>query len=390
MKAKQANKVLFIHDGPIRLDKYGNKIITNNILLLQKRYAYLGSEVSFMLRVRKSNIENLHSIETDRNINLIEIPAFNRPKLLLNYFKAKKIIENAILNFDVLVIRLPSTIGSIALKFAKKNNIRYIVEVVACPWDALWNYNLLGKIYAPFAYFKLRNLVKTSPYLIYVSKSFLQNRYPSNGLQTSISNVILENFDNNILAVKKIRYDSLKRDNNIIITTLAAVDVAYKGQKYVLRAIAKLKKKGYNLTYKIAGVGNNAKLKQEVNVLNINENVEFLGFIDRDKIFNLLDETDIYIQPSKTEGLPRAVIEAMSRGCLCLGTNTGGIPELLTKPFLFKKANVKSISEKIVELLNRNDLTIESKLNYEKSKLYAKEVLENRRTMFYDNFLDNI
>ena len=74
------------------------------------------------------------------------------------------------------------------------------------------------------------------------------------------------------------------------------------------------------------------------------------------------DSIDIYVQPSKQEGLPRAVIEAMSRGCPVLGTDIAGIPELIQERCLFKKGSVKSFINAVERLLicNQADIAIEN------------------------------
>ena len=49
-------------------------------------------------------------------------------------------------------------------------------------------------------------------------------------------------------------------------------------------------------------------------------------------IFEFLDSLDLYLQFSRGgEGLPRALVEGMSRGCPAIGSTVGGIPELLTE-----------------------------------------------------------
>lgn len=63
-----------------------------------------------------------------------------------------------------------------------------------------------------------------------------------------------------------------------------------------------------------------------------------------------LDTVDIYIQPSKQEGLPRSVVEAMSRGCLCVGSRIAGIPELLSTKYLFNAGNVMQIAKILADI----------------------------------------
>ena len=45
------------------------------------------------------------------------------------------------------------------------------------------------------------------------------------------------------------------------------------------------------------------------------------------------DNIDVFIMPSLQEGLPRSMVEAMSRGCNVIGSRVGGIPELLDDNF---------------------------------------------------------
>ena len=38
---------------------------------------------------------------------------------------------------------------------------------------------------------------------------------------------------------------------------------------------------------------------------------------------------DVYLQPSLWEGMPNALMEAMASGCGCIGSDAGGIPEVI-------------------------------------------------------------
>ena len=98
------------------------------------------------------------------------------------------------------------------------------------------------------------------------------------------------------------------------------------------------------------------------------------------------DSLDIYIQPSKLEGLPRAVIEAMSRGCPVLGSDVGGIPELLDNECLFKKGSSKAIFESLLRMIN-SDISKYAKKNYEKANDYLLDKIETKRNNFYEKFL---
>ncbi len=82
-----------------------------------------------------------------------------------------------------------------------------------------------------------------------------------------------------------------------------------------------------------------------------------------------------YIQPSKQEGLPRALIEAMNKACPALGARTAGIPELLSEECIFKPGSVSQIVE-IIKLIDQQWLIREAGMNFEASKDYLKPILQ--------------
>ena len=103
-----------------------------------------------------------------------------------------------------------------------------------------------------------------------------------------------------------------------------------------------------------------------------------------------MDEADIYIQPSLQEGLPRSMIEAMSRGCVCLGARTAGIPELINDEFVFRRKSVKDIAKYIKKVCEDTDIEYECMRNYQKAKEYEDTVLQKRRNAFYSEIMTDI
>ena len=100
---------------------------------------------------------------------------------------------------------------------------------------------------------------------------------------------------------------------------------------------------------------------------------------------------DIYIQPSYTEGLPRALIEAMSVGLPCIGSSVGGIPELLKENFLVPPKDEVELAKKISFLLaDINERFSQGKFNYERSKLYDSKYLDEVRFKFWNQIKDII
>ena len=170
--------------------------------------------------------------------------------------------------------------------------------------------------------------------------------------------------------------------------TAAGVNVRAKGHKYVIEAMRKLKDQGIDVTYYLAGEGSADYLKKVAEINGVSDKVIFLGELSKEEVFKYIDNVDIYIQPSLQEGLPRSVIEAMSRGCLCLGSKTAGIPELLDEECLFDRKSSNAIVEKINFLLNQ-DLEEYALRNFDTSKKYVESILNERRKKLFDEILKN-
>ena len=379
-------KLLFVHDGPIYYDE--GKYYEYAFHGLYERYSYLADQITFLMRTAPLIKGERYDVVPDQ-INVISIPNFNGPSLYFKNIKdAKKIIENEVKKADIVILR-DSTAASVARRYVEQYNVPYIWECVGCSWDSMWNYSMLGKALAPWFYLRQKRNIKKSSYVYYVTDRFLQKRYPSSAKQVGCSNVVIDDVDDNILQKRLQKIDKITAKTEISAGTAAAIDVRYKGQEYVIEALSLLKKKGICIKYYLAGgnKSNSHYLQECARKMNVEENVIFCGALSKAEIMEFYDEVDIYIQPSKQEGLPRAVIEAMSRGCPVIGSNIAGIPELIDPDCLFTKGDSGAIALLIEKLVNRDMSTI-AKRNFYKAKEYTKEKLEKKRQGFYDEFLN--
>ncbi len=385
-------KILFCHDGPLKKDELNNYygIAHNNEMF--SRYYNIADELTVLIRIKEtSKFEGEQKLSkiTISPFEVIECPNIASLKGMLLYKQnSKNIIYNEVKKADYIVARLPSFIGNLAINAAIKMKKPYLIEVVGCPWDSLWNHSLKGKIIAPYMYFKTKKLVKDAKYVVYVTNEFLQKRYPTKGKYVNCSNVALKEFDDNVLVNRLNKIKNMQKNSKIVLGTAAAVDVRYKGQQYVIKALGKLKKQGItNYEYQLVGGGDQTYLKSIAEKYNITEQVKFLGVMPHDKVFEWLDTIDIYVQPSRQEGLPRSLIEAMSRALPAFGANTGGIPELLEQDYIFSNTR-KNIDEicNILQSFNKDTMREQALRNFEEAKKYDKRIIEERRKKFFENF----
>ena len=126
------------------------------------------------------------------------------------------------------------------------------------------------------------------------------------------------------------------------------------------------------------GGGNKERLENLAKRLNVSELVHFEGIVPHSQIFEKLDEMHMYIQPSLQEGLPRSVVEAMSRGLLCICANTAAMPEMVEPKYIVKRKSVDDIVE-VLKKITVDELKSQAKRNFEEAKKYEDEVLKKKR-----------
>ncbi|MFL7771986.1 glycosyltransferase [Proteus terrae] len=64
------------------------------------------------------------------------------------------------------------------------------------------------------------------------------------------------------------------------------------------------------------------------------DKTQLLGHIDKNSVRNLLSEADVLLLPSRNEGLPLIILEAIAAGVTVLATDVGGIPEVLEDKYM--------------------------------------------------------
>lgn len=378
-------KVLFVHDGPLVINNnkvYG--IHYNNELV--KRYLFFGEKVSFLMRnqtLHKNELSKYSEIDHPA-FHFIPIPNFKSLRSLHHKTKAKAIIENAVKTHDIIVVRLPSAAGVIAFKEAKRKNKPVLVEFVACVYDALWNYDWRGRLLAQYKFRQYKKLMQEATHTVYVTNSFLQTRYPTKGKAIGCSDVELQTIDDKILSL---RLQKIKESKTPFkLATIAAIDVTYKAQADVIKAIGILKQRKIYFKYDIIGQGNPVVLQNLIDRLDLNDLVKIKGSIQHSQIFEILKDIDVYVQPSKVEGLPRAVVEAMSVACPVIGTDVGGIPELIQNDCLYSKGDIHELINLLISV-DQLFLLRYAKSNFIEAKKYEKENLKKKRMNFYKIFL---
>ena len=129
-----------------------------------------------------------------------------------------------------------------------------------------------------------------------------------------------------------------------------------KGQAYLLEALALLRDKGMPFHCQIIGGGEERKnLEKLIADLKLGEAVEMLGSKTQEEVAALLPQADCYVQPSVSEGIPVALMEAASCALPIVATKITGIPELVISGetgLLIPPADVPALANALYTLWN--------------------------------------
>lgn len=373
-------KTLFVY-GALQVEKANNIYHHNFLGSILERYKQFGElTVCSVCKECENSMEAVVNLDIESFYPLVKENTIKTR--FLDRRHNKQVLKSLVKSHDFIIIHVPSSSSELAAKLALKYRKPYLAIVVGCPWDALWNYNLKGKLLAPLAYCNMKRYVKRAPYALYVTNFFLQNRYPNYNYSLGCSDVCIKKNDFSVCTIRKDRMRELTKNDEIKLVTVAAVNAPFKGQRYVIKAISQLNNWGWKFHYYLIGGGDNSFLKSIIQKYNMEEYVHFLGQKSHEDVIKELEMMDIYIQPSKQEGLPRALVEAMSLGMPAIGSNIAGIPELLGSDYLFKIGNIKEIitllqspKEKWIQAIDEN---------YIKAQNYLPDILDEKRDKFFD------
>ena len=390
-------KALFVHDHIFY--KKGKDYYSPGGLPKEAWSRYLENVEDLIVVSRGSHDENKNGLILSSREN-IKFDLFFEVRGGLDYYKYKKNIVSKLTTYikevDFVIIRVPSTIGYFAYEICKKIKKPIVTEVVGCAWDSSWNYGSLPiKLQAPLGFFRMKKMVRDSFAVAYVTKDFLQKRYQTNAkITTYASNVQIPKVEDDVLD-QHLQLLQREDENPVLnIGIIGNLSIRYKGFDVALKALKKIKESDLKIKFKfhLVGGGDQTYVKSLIAENKLENECEVIGRLQAGKeIFKFLDQLDLYIHPSKQEGLPRSVIESMSRGCPVLASSVAGIPELIDSQYLHKPGDVEKLKQDLEKVLVNKTLRVEmAKSNFEVSKEYELTLLEKRRITFFKEIVSEI
>jgi L-malate glycosyltransferase len=340
------------------------------------------------------------------SVSVCELPDYVGPaQYLLNLPELRLRVERAVMECDAFILRVPGLIARLACQETRRIKKDYAVEVLGDPWDAFSPGTMPGIFRPGYRWFATRNMKKIcrgAAAALYWNASVLPRRYPPgnesySGVSPSL--VISDAYaSGELVAERSRRTDELRSSTGsagaktLHIGFVGSFAQLYKGPDTLLRAVSLCSRAGLDFKVFFVGEGRyRPTMELLANQLSVCDKVEFLGQLRFGKgIFDFLDSIDLFLMPSRAEGLPRALVEAMARGCPCIGSNIGGIPELLVAEDLVPPNDPEVLARKIMEVTaDPQRMKAMSARNLAKAKQFDPEALRDVRRAFYQYVRDH-
>ena len=353
-----------------------------------QRYLREFDEVVVLARVSQSpSGSNPGSRADGDGVRFIDLPDYVGPTQYLRHLpQIRKRVRSACSLGSAFILRVPGEIGNLVWQELRRIGIPYGVEVVGDPFEVFAHGSIRHWLRPYFRWRftrQLRQICAGAAASAYVTKSALQQDYPPGkyAYTTYYSSVNLP--DSSFVCSSRYYPREQNRFHVAFVGTLAQL---YKAPDVLIDAVGQCVDDGYDIRLVILGDGRHRQeLESRVVRRGIKDRVRFEGQVPSGQpVREHLDRADLFVLPSRGEGLPRVLLEAMARSLPCIGTDVAGIPELLPADDLVPVSDVNALANKIQEVLaSPSRMAMMSARNLEVAQGYHERILSKRRTEFY-------
>ena len=352
------------------------------------RYLTTFDGVSVVARVREADTSNSNWRRAGGEaVSFSSVPYYVGPgQYLVRAPQVRSRARQAVGRQEAVILRVPSQVATCAESVLRSTNQPYGVEVVGDPYDAFspgTGLHPLRGLFRRRHCRRLKDQCARASAAAYVTGGTLKKRYPP-APETFTATYSSVELPEEFLAAQPRRFDPGKRSFRLI--SVGSLDHLYKAPDVLIDAVGECVRRGWDLELALVGGGRRrATLERHAGHLGLAKRVCFLGQLPSGEAVGCeLDRADLFVLPSRQEGLPRAMIEAMARGLPCIGSRVGGIPELLDRTDLVDADDVGGLAGKISEVLSDpRRLRSMSVRNWRRAGDYLEDALRPKRDRFY-------
>ena len=306
-------------------------------------------------------------------------------------------LRDAVAEVDALCVRAPGPIAACAWRLRGSRPLA--VEVVGDPYDALAT--PAGRsVVRSLARHRLRRelaaMCRDAVAVGYVS-GHLAAHYPAGSWSTTYSSIDLDDdafVDGPAIAARNARLarPTIGRDDDPWrLLAIGSLAQPYKGFDVLIDALAALRARGTAAHLTLVGEGVlRGPLAARAAANGVA--VDFSGRLAAGAaVRGALDASDLFVLPSRSEGLPRVLLEAMARGVVAVGTRVGGVPTLLPAERLAPPNDPAALAAVLGRVAGREiDLTAAAGRDRDAARAHHVRHLRPRRAALYGRLRDAV
>ncbi|MAS82686.1 MAG: hypothetical protein CMF45_08355 [Legionellales bacterium] len=360
---KESNKkVCVFHSQPCSI--VNKRLLTDSSWF--KFIAHFGSRGDAINIISPELKEN----EATFSIDLVADVKFNKTKhfyfdsfkeyyvqVLFNPFQTVKKYYSVIKRSNIVVFRIPTPgfcLVSVIAFICKKPIFVFVSGNIIEQSDTYANSSSLMRL---FFWFFLKIRIKFHAFFLTKSRRVFCVSKEVQELYGLAQNEFVEIYRTPVISINDIIDDNYKQVITDSEVSLKIIRVCWlqksKGLENLIFAVHKLNSK-IKVTLDIYGVDKDKKYGEKIltliNKLELDHIVHMKGWVSHQKIIDKYSHYDLHVISSLSEGMPRACIEASSKGVPQVVTPVGGIPDFFTHlhdAFIVKDCTSESLVEGI-------------------------------------------
>jgi len=353
-----------------------------------KRYLDVFDAVCPIARVRSVDEPPRGARRADGpGVSFASLPHYVGPWQYARCYPAlRRAVHLAVSPPAAVILRVPGPIGTLVESAMRAAGRPFAVEVVGDPQDVFSPGGVRTRLRPLFRWWAPRTLRRQCAgacAATYVTARILQERYPpAAGVFTSGCSDI--DLDDDAFVAHPRPCRAASEPWSVLL--VGSLEQLYKGPDVLIEAAALCAGLGLHLHITIVGDGKHRlELEALARARGLADRIRFTGELPPGAaVRSELDRADLFVLPSRTEGLPRALIEAMARAVPCIGTSVGGIPELLSPGELVEPGSAPALAAKLREVLGDvQRLSLLSAANLEHARAFHKDTLVPQRRGFF-------
>lgn len=318
-------------------------------------------------------------------VSFCALPYYLGPVQYLRALPAlKRALRAAVGREEAVLLRVPSKIATDLMPALGARP--YGVEALGDPYDVFAPGAVrhpLRPVFRRSFTRQMRAQCRGASAAAYVTERALQRRYPPapGAYVTAYSDVELADE-----AYRTAPRPERAAGGPVTLVTVGSLAQMYKAPDVQIDAVAHLVREGLDLHLVIVGDGKHRpELEARAAARGVADRVHFRGQLTAGAAVRAaLDAADVYCMPSRTEGMPRAMLEAMARGLPCIGATVGGIPELLPPAEMVPPGDAGALAALMRAVVtDPARMAAMSARNLRRARDFHETVLRERRTAFY-------